>query len=231
MNKNKFYTKGDPEETTQRMNQVHTITMFCPLVDESMAILRENLSNLLPDYETMDNLWKGVPTIDALNVFILTTKFCTENNINIDVLSVVAGSLKSFSKLKYINFKFSMDPQVYISYRNMLSDKKSIDQVKNIYHLETLELNLMDMFSQDIIDFINKVMAMNEIISNSVLERNWIVEFTFDEYISFMNMFLGNNGPALHRMNENICDYLRTFPEMIVQQKPTIRFITNYREL
>ena len=89
-------------------------------------------------------------------------------------------------------------------------------------------MNLINLFSQNIIDAINKVMINNEIIPNSYLNRKFKIDFKFDEYKSFMGMFLENNEDTLNKLDKNICEYFGVFPELIEKQKPNIRLITNY---
>ena len=91
---------------------------------------------------------------------------------------------------------------------------------------------LGDMFDQSIIDLINKHFMSNEIISNSYLEREFLIEFEFDEYISYINMFINNNKERLSMYDNDIMDYLRVFPSIIGDiSKPIIKLYTNYSEI
>ena len=72
----------------------------------------------------------------------------------------------------------------------------------------------------------------NGIISNSYLEREFLIEFEFEEYISYINMFIENNIERLTMMDEDIKDYLRVFPTIIGDIfKPNIKIYTNYKEV
>ena len=93
-----------------------------------------------------------------------------------------------------------------------------------------LEMNLGDMFSQGVIDMLNKVFICNELIPNSYLNRRFILDFKYDDYTSFMDMFIENNRENLNLLDKNICDYFRKFPKMVEEQKPMIRLVTNYSE-
>ena len=62
-----------------------------------------------------------------------------------------------------------------------------------MYSIDAMEIYLGDMFEQEIIDLINKHLMSNEIISNSYLNRDFLIEFEFDEYISYINMFININ--------------------------------------
>ena len=78
---------------------------------------------------------------------------------------------------------------------------------------------------------LNKVFICNELIPNSYLDRKFALTFTYDDYISFMDMFINNNRMNLNLLDSNICDYFRSFPKLITEQKPDIRLITNYSEI
>ena len=110
--------------------------------------------------------------------------------------------------------------------------KEDINELTNVYSINALEIYLSDMFDQEIIDFINKHFIYNGIISNSYLERDFLITFEFDEYISYINMLIENNIDRLSMYDENIADYLRVFPSIIGDTaKPDIRLYTNYREI
>ena len=95
-----------------------------------------------------------------------------------------------------------------------------------------IELYLIDMLDQDIIDLINKCFMSNGIILNSYLERTFLIEFEFEEYISYINMFIENNIDRLSMLDEDIMDYLRVFPSIVGDiAKPNIKLYTNYREI
>jgi hypothetical protein len=95
-----------------------------------------------------------------------------------------------------------------------------------------IEIYLIDMLDQDIVDLINKHLMANGIILNSYLERTFLIEFEFEEYISYINMFIENNIDRLSMLDEDIMDYLRVFPSIVGDiAKPNIKLYTNYREI
>ena len=231
MNNSGFYTKGDKDAILSRIGQVHTITIYCPISDDAVMYLRNSFEVMIPKYKTDDDLWKCVPAIDAVNVFLFTTNMFKEMNLEIsnDIFSIIASSLKMFNRLKYINFQFTDDDRILNIYKQLLNRIKL--GVKDcIYNVETIEMNLSEMFSQTIIDLLNKVFVHNEIIPNSYLERRFIIDFTYDEYAAFMDMFLNNNTYELNSLDSKIVDYFRTFPNLVIEQKPHIRLITNYED-
>lgn len=233
MDKSVFYTKGDKNEVLKRMNQVHTITLYCPFLDYGVNEMFQFMAEFLPKYNIRgQNNWNMVPTIDAFNIFLYTSNHCKKSNIDLRIISILAGTLKSFPKLKYINFEFTYEKNIYDEYMKLVS-KVSPSGVErdNVFKIESMEMNLVDFFSQEIIDIFNRVMIMNEMIPNSYLERKFKIDFKYDEYKAFINMFLSNNGEVFNRLDKNICDYFGTFPDVVENQKPNIRIITNYSEL
>lgn len=226
---NKFFTKGDNEDVLSRIGQVHTLTMYCPLNDMCVLNLKSTFMVMLAQYQVDENLWKGVPTIDALNSFIVAAAF--QDNFGGDadkgIMGVIVSSLKMFRKLKIINFQFTDDLEIENTYQILLKKKKE-EVKKYIYKVEKIEMNLSDLFSQNVIDIINKVFILNEIIPNSYLERKFLIDFKYDDYVSFMEMFINNNQENLNTLDRHICEYFNKFPKLIKEQKPDIRILTNY---
>ena len=232
MDNNEFYMKGNPVEVITRIDQVHTITIYCPLSDICVQNLKDFLDAILQKYRVNDLTWKGVPAIDALNAFVMMVSYQQQMNIDADkeIIGLLVSSLKMFPKMKKINFVFTDDPEIRKSY-DLLISKKISEVKKYIYKVELLEIHLDDYFSQGIIDMLNKVFICNELIPNSYLDRKFALTFTYDDYISFMDMFINNNRMNLNLLDSNICDYFRSFPKLITEQKPDIRLITNYSEI
>lgn len=233
MSNNEFYTKGEREKVLTRINQVHTITIFCPITDFYVQSLKNSFELMLCGYKVNDNEWKNVPTIDAFNAFLFTKDFNDRMGIplNMDIINVIVGALKLFERMKKITFKFTDDPDIEQAYRFILEHNKEEMRKKRIYTVDVIEINLSDYFSQGIIDLLNKVFICNELIPNSYLERKFSISFNYDDYISFMDMFINNNKDNLNFLDVNICDYFRSFPPLIEEQKPEIRLITNYSDL
>ena len=226
MGNDSFFTKGDRENILQRIGQVHTITIYCPLDDEGVLALWGSLGDVARRYRTDMYEWKNVPTFDALNAFIFLSKNCEVDDKGI--IGIIVSSLKMFNRLKYINFSFTDNPEIKESYDSFLNRRNG--KKGYIYKVDRLELNLSEMFSQWVIDLLNRVFICNEIISNSYLERKFCIDFTYDEYMNFMDMFLTNNGSSFDSLDKNICEYFKSFPTLINEQKPDIRLITNYSD-
>ena len=231
MEKTEFYTKGDRDDVLSRIGQVHTITLFCPLNDFCVQGLMNTFEIMLPQYKVGADEWKSVPAIDALNAFIFSASF-QENftEINKDIVGIMISSLKMFNKLKLINFKFTFDEDIENTYKLLLQKDRKEKIKKYIYNVELIEMNLSDMFSQRMIDMLNKIMICNSQIPNSYLDRKFKIDFNYDDYISFVGMFVNNNKEDLNKLDKNICDYMVSFPKLVQEQKPRIRLLTNYSD-
>ena len=227
MSNSNFYIKGNYEDIITRISQVHTITMFCPMSDHCVQGLKNTFEIMLAEYKKNEDYWENVPTIDALNVFIFN------DNMNRDydsgIFSVIVSSLKMFNRLKRINFQFTDDEDILNSYKQIM--KNNIEgTTKYIYNVDVIEMNLSEMFSQMIIDMLNKIFICNEYLPNSYLDRKFMIDFKYDEYMAFMDMFINNNKENLDALDDKICDYFKSFPKLVMEQKPNIRLVTNYSE-
>ena len=227
MGNSNFYIKGNYEDIITRISQVHTITMFCPMSDHCVQSLKNTFEIMLAEYKKNEDYWENVPTIDALNVFIFN------DNMNRDydsgIFSVIVSSLKMFNRLKRINFQFTDDEDILNSYKQIM--KNNIEgTTKYIYNVDVIEMNLSEMFSQMIIDMLNRIFICNEYLPNSYLDRKFMVDFKYDDYMSFMDMVINNNKETLDALDDKICDYFKSFPKLVMEQKPNIRVVTNYSE-
>ena len=227
MGNSNFYIKGNYEDIITRISQVHTITMFCPMSDHCVQGLNNTFEIMLAEYKKNEDYWENVPTIDALNAFIFN------DNMNRDydsgIFSVIVSSLKMFNRLKRINFQFTDDEDILNSYKQIM--KNNIEgTTKYIYNVDVIEMNLSEMFSQMIIDMLNRIFICNEYLPNSYLDRKFMVDFKYDDYMSFMDMVINNNKETLDALDDKICDYFKSFPKLVMEQKPNIRVVTNYSE-
>jgi predicted CopG family antitoxin len=222
------------------MNQVSSITLHVPTSDRCMDYLYDGLISLCGHYvnENDVDVFLLIPAIDFYNVVLYVNKCCKENDVDTNYISAMMGVVSTFTKLKYISVVFRDSDELRDSYERLINmDKDSvisdaITELTNIYSIDVLEMYLGDMLDQDIIDLINKHFISNEIISNSYLERDFLVMFRFDEYISYINMFIDNNIDRLSMYDSDIMDYLRVFPSIIGDVfNPDIRLYTNYREV
>lgn len=236
----KRYTKGDKEKVMTRIEQVSDITLHIPSSERCMDYLYDSLMVLCNHYvdEEDGDLFLLIPAIDFYNVVLFANKCCKEKGVDTKYISAMMGVVSTFTKLKYISVVFRDNDELRDSYERLINmDKDSvasdaINELTNVYSIDVLEMYLGDMLDQDIIDLINKHFISNEIISNSYLERDFLVMFRFDEYISYINMFIDNNIDRLSMYDSDIMDYLRVFPSIIGDVfNPDIRLYTNYREV
>lgn len=237
----KKYTKGDKEKILTRIYQVSDITLFIPTSEKCMDYLYDSLMILCNHYSdnSDDGIFLYIPSIDFYNAVLFSNKCCKENDVDTNYIIAMMGIVKSFSNLKYISIVFrDDDDELKNSYEMLMNmDTNSgtndiINELSNIYSIDAMEMYLGDMFDQDIVDLINKHFISNEIISNSYLERDFLVMFNFEEYISYINMFIDNNIDRLSMYDNDIVDYLRVFPAIIGDlSRPDIRLYTNYREV
>ena len=239
----KRYTKGDKESVTSRINQVSDITIYAPTSDKSMDYLYDGFAILCSQYicKEGDDMFLHIPAIDFYNVALFANKCCMEKEIDTKYICAMISIIKTFSNLKYISIGFVEDTDIKESYERIvnidsnnpnISSIDVINELVNVYSIDAIEMYLGDMFNQEIIDLVNKHLIANEIIPNSYLEREFLIEFDFDEYISYINMFISNNKERLSMYDNDIMDYLRVFPTIIGDvSKPNVKLYTNYSEV
>ena len=236
----KRYTKGDKDKVVTRVEQVSDITLYVPTSDRCMDYLYDGLMMLCNHYvaDSDGDVFLMIPAIDFYNVVLFASKCCNENGVDIQYISAMLGVIRTFTNLKYISVVFKDDVELRDSYDRLINMDTNnatsdiIAELTNLYTIDTLELYLGDMLDQDIVDLINNHFIANEIISNSYLDRDFLIMFEFDEYISYINMFIDNNIDRLCMYDSDIMDYLRVFPAIIGDmQKPDIRLYTNYKEV
>lgn len=236
----KKYVKGDREKVLTRIEQVSDITVNVPTSEKCMDYLYDSLMILCYHYADENNgdLFLQIPYLDFYNAVLFSNKCCKEKDINSEYIFAMMSIVRTFSNLKYVSVVFSDDIELRDSYEILINlDSKDcngeiINELTNVYSINALEIYLSDMFDQDIIDFINKHFIYNGIISNSYLEREFLITFEFEEYISYINMLVENNIDRLSMYDNDIADYLRVFPLIIGDiSKPDIRLYTNYREI
>ena len=236
----KRYTKGDRETVLTRIEQIADITVYVPTSVRCMDYLYDSLVVLCSHYvnEIDRDLFLLIPAIDFYNAVIYANKCCQARDVDTKYIFAMIGVVRTFSKLKNISIVFSDDDDLRDSYERLINlDENAgtcdiINELTNVYSIDAIEIYLGDMFDQDIIDLINKHLISNEIISNSYLERDFLVMFDFEEYVSYINMFIDNNIDRLSMYDSDIIDYLRVFPTIIGDiSKPSIRLYTNYREV
>lgn len=236
----KKYVKGDRDKVLTRMNQVSDITLYVPTHERCMDYLYDGLITLCYHYldDNDGDTFLSIPNIDFYNIMLYVNKCCEENDISAEYIYAMMSIIGTFPNLKYISVVFSNDDELNESYKKIINidqnnfTSEDIKELINVYSIDAMEIYLGDMFDQEIVDFINKHFISNDIISNSYLERDFLITFEFDEYISYINMLVENNIDRLSMYDNDIADYLRVFPTIIGDiSKPDIRLYTNYKDI
>ena len=234
----KRYTKGDKNKVLGRIEQVSDITLYIPTSERCMDYLYDGLMVLCNHYVVDDDSFSHIPAIDFYNVVLFVNKCCKEKNVDMEYIIAMMSIIRTFDNLKHVSIVFKDDIELKDSYERLINIESDdgasdvINELTNIYSIDCMEIYLSDMFSQDIIDLINKHFISNEIIANSYLERDFLITFEFDEYISYINMLIDNNIDRLTMYDSDIIDYLRVFPAIIGDiSKPSINLYTNYKEV
>lgn len=236
----KRYTKGDKDKVLTRVEQVSDITIHIPTSDRCMDYLYDGLMMLCNHYvaDSDGDIFLMIPAIDFYNVVLFASKCCSEKEVDTQYISAMLGVVRTFTNLKYISVVFKDDIELRDSYDRLINMDTNdatndiIAELTNLYTIDALELYLGDMLDQDIVDLINKHFIANEIISNSYLDRDFFIDFDFEEYVSYINMFINNNKDKLNMYDSDIIDYLSVFPTIIGDfSNPIIKVYTNYSEV
>lgn len=230
-----LYTKGNFDDIIRRTENVHVLTMFCPMSDVGMEVLYEFVNENLSEYldESQIGVFNKIPLLDMFLCFTNVLDFCKKKNISFDNLYSFWGIIQSFKNLHYLNivFDFDLDDKRLLEayeYMRGLDKTHSVEMIKRIYKVDEIEIILTNLFTQNVIDMLNKSFILNDIISNSCLEREYLIVFEYDEYVNYMDMFCSNLASELHQLDSNIPDYLLLFPKVISEAKPLVRLITKY---
>lgn len=239
MEENNYYVKGYLEHVVKRFSQINTITIKCPLDDDTMRLFMKSLKDVIGEYVNDEGVFLRVPVIDLYNCFVYCLSFFREKSLPVDIFYTFCGIIQSLPYLKNINIVFEYNKELLEKYKKISNDNfmktiskdESIKLITSIYNIDILELNLSNFFHQDIIDMINKSFILNGIMTNSYLKREFVIYFNFDDYVTYMDMFLNNNIEIINELNPDIAEYLRLFPKIIADQKPKIKIITNYNDL
>lgn len=233
----KKYIKGNPSEVVKRFDNIHTITMRCPISDSGIIVFQKVLTSALSAYGDEYGNFHEIPVIDIYSAINETLNLCrisgiTDNN----KISIAFGCINSFKRLKYVSLNFTDNLDVLSAYETLERNEINCNEdhtnlLVTIYSIDVLEMNLSDMFSQEVIDIYNKTMIANGLMSNSYLKRDFYIKFEFEGYINFIGMIINNNLITLDNMDKNITEYFRLFPTFIEKQKPMIIISTNYSNL
>lgn len=241
MDNNKIFTKGDVNEVVKRLQFVNTIKVRCPINDTSILFFWGYMSSICQGYVQRNKIddenfsldtysYNDVPVADVFDCFMRAIDRCKREIVDMECLCAFRALLFSFRHLKYVNIEFIEGQELVDNFKllNTGDIEKIYDVMDSIYKIEMLEFNLHDMFSQEIIDMLNKSFMIYDIIKNSYLEREFMILFSFDDYMTYMQMLINNNLNTFESMDENIIKYLQYFPKVMQLHKPDIKIITDY---
>ena len=216
----------------EKMGQIYAVTIKCPSEMDDFGMLYNSMcSNFKIDGPVEENdlkIFKNVPKSDLYFMLERTYEYCDMINCPTDGLVYLASLINSFPNLKYVTVEFTDDDEIYDIY----STEMTASKMKKIYNIDTIQIILYDKLHQDTIDLINKNLIFNDLIPNEYLKRRFVVDFTFKEYTSYIDMVISNNMPYFEsESGQAAIDFLKLFPKHITKSKPNVRLITNYSEI
>lgn len=215
----------------EKIGQVHTITVKCPLDMGCMNVLKSYIKSTLGCGSIKKNdgeLYALIPVVDFHNIFGEAYEYCTINETPDGGLVHIMSVVETFPNLKYVSILFTTDSEIMDIY----SKEVSGDTIQNIFMVNLIEIILSDKLHQDTIDIINKSMIFNGLMSNEYLKRKFVIDFKFDEYVSYISMVINNNLNYFNSASgDDVIEFLNIFPNALVKENPKIRIITNYSSL
>lgn len=218
MDKGNFKTKCDYSYIVGRTGSVRSMTYHCSTLNPNLSAIRDALEINDSTHKVDHNKWYGIGVADLIKLFYNLKEKIGDNT----QLDIIIYSFNCYPGLEKVSFIFDEYGAEDYFIGEAIAAKFTIDNI---------ELNFSEMFNQEFIDFFNHFMMINGIMKNSYLEREFCINFSYDDYISFMNMFVGNNIEEFNASDENIDDYLLAFPTSINDHKPDISVVTNYLNL
>ena len=148
---------------------------------------------------------------------------------------ILLGILNVYQNLQKITIVVSNKKKYAELENKLLSGKAKKDELPNLfsefYSVEELELKLGDMFSQEVIDYINKYLIDIGIIENDYFERTFSLSMTYEEYISLFSMMINNNSDKVSKFGENFSNLLLLLPDKLIDGNPKINILTDYKQI
>ena len=242
-------TNVQEKEIFIRLSQVFEITLNLPLEDKGINLFYNQLNKRIDLSNQDDSLFNdilstddskcilAIHTNDVANVLIDCFQWCQDIGVDIKILGSFFRILKTFKNLRVVNFNFIFGQKC----KELMEDFNIINDIdfegdrnksfSNIYNIDVMEVHLSDVFTKDVVDFLNKMFIFHEFIPNSYMKRVFYVDFEFNDYINFIDMILSNNKEFVKSVDQLVIDCLISFPTIVVDHKPMIRLVTNYYDL
>lgn len=236
------HCKGEYDKVISRRDNISSITILLPKDNEIVnALLGVIVSKYVEPVHLFDRVvYYGIKSIDLINiVYSVLSGEIGINGIrgayydNTNVISALYGILRTFKNLTYVNIELSDDADVN-GIEETLKRNEPSELTKlfaKMYRISELRINMNDIFSNEVCEYFMRYLMEDEILPNSYLDREFEVYFTNDEYTSFFFHMLKTNSDKIREYDEKIFDYMTTFPEKVVEDKPNISLVFDYKSI
>lgn len=235
------YVKVNVNGVVSRIKQVVKIKMFIPTdssftQDFFLPIMKKN--KVKGKKSSSDILFENLNAKDLSNILLVKEHSDEVDSSDIEkepIKMILLGILNVYQNLQKITIVVS-NKKKYVELENkLLSGKAKKDELPSLfsefYSVEELELKLGDMFSQEVIDYINKYLIDIGIIENDYFERTFSLSMTYEEYISLFSMMINNNSDKVSKFGENFSNLLLLLPDKVIDGNPKINILTDYKQI
>ena len=235
------YVKVNVNGVVSRVKQVVKIKMFIPTdssftQDFFLPIMKKN--KVKGKKSSSDVLFENLNAKDLSNIMLVKEHGDEVDSSDIEkepIKMILLGILNVYQNLQKITIVVSNKKKYAELENKLLSGKAKKDELPNLfsefYSVEELELKLGDMFSQEVIDYINKYLIDIGIIENDYFERTFSLSMTYEEYISLFSMMINNNSDKVSKFGENFSNLLLLLPDKVIDGNPKINILTDYKQI
>ena len=235
------YVKVNVNGVVSRVKQVVKIKMFIPTdssftQDFFLPIMKKN--KVKGKKSSSDVLFENLNAKDLSNIMLVKEHGDEVDSSDIEkepIKMILLGILNVYQNLQKITIVVSNKKKYAELENKLLSGKAKKDELPNLfsefYSVEELELKLGDMFSQEVIDYINKYLIDIGIIENDYFERTFSLSMTYEEYISLFSMMINNNSDKVSKFGENFSNLLLLLPDKLIDGNPKINILTDYKQI
>lgn len=235
------YVKVNVNGVVSRVKQVVKIKMFIPTdssftQDFFLPIMKKN--KVKGKKSSSDVLFENLNAKDLSNIMLVKEHSDEVDSSDIEkepIKMILLGILNVYQNLQKITIVVSNKKKYAELENKLLSGKAKKDELPSLfsefYSVEELELKLGDMFSQEVIDYINKYLIDIGIIENDYFERTFSLSMTYEEYISLFSMMINNNSDKVSKFGENFSNLLLLLPDKVIDGNPKINILTDYKQI
>lgn len=235
------YVKVNVNGVVSRVKQISKIKMFIPTYSAFtqeffLPLMKKN--KVKGKKSSSDILFKNLNAKDLSNIMRVDEHSSEVDSSEIEkepIKTILLGILNVYQNLQKITIVVS-DKEKYTKLENkLLSKKAKKDELPSLfsefYSIEELEFKLGDMFSQEVIDYINRYLIDIGIIENDYFNRTFVLSMTHKEYMSLFSMMIENNSNTVVKFGENFSNLLLLFPDKVMNDNPTINILTDYKQI